>query len=131
MPFWIGAAVLAWDAANLPEKAGNLARARCWQSPVFALGLACGITGSAVALCLRSARARALGIAGTLLGFAGVLLSLIMGWYIDRAGAARSVSLLPFAVPSALVFAALMVLLNTVKFTDDSSVNETQDANPQ
>lgn len=131
IPFWIGAVVLSWDAAHLPEKAGSLARARCWQSSVFAFGLACGITGSAVALCLRSSRARALGVAGTLLGFAGVSLSLIMGWYIDRAGAARSVSLLPFAVPSVLVFAALMVLLNSVKFADDSSAGETEHANSQ
>ncbi len=127
LPFWIGTGMLAWDAAHLPAKAGNLARARCWQSAVFVFGIACGITGAAAALWLKSWRPRALGTAGTLLGFAGVSLSLIMGWYIHRAGAAHSVSLLPFAIPSFLVFAALMVLINSVRFADDSSENQSDD----
>ena len=57
-------------------------------------------------------------------------LSLIMGWYIDRAGTARTVSLLPFVVPSALVFAALMVLINSVRFTEDSADDGSDEPDP-
>lgn len=109
-PFWAGAIALALRAVTLPEKAGNLARVQVWEGTVFALGLAVGLTGAAIALSAISRRARGLGTSLVLLGTASIALSFAMGRSVEDPNAAW-----PFMLPPLLAFLALMVLLDFLR----------------
>lgn len=116
---WAGAASLAWKAAAAEDLASNLLKARYWPSAMFAFALGVGLIGSAAALCTKSESDRSMWTGVVLLGFAGLSMSLIMVWYANRSAGAQPVTLLPFVLPAALVFAGLMKLVAAVRFADD------------
>lgn len=102
LPFLVGAAVMVWNFARLPESVGTLARAQLLQAVLFAFGFALGLMGTGVALAFRRRHIRVLGTATALFGCAHISLAFVVRRFVEEYVPGAGATLLPFIVPAAL-----------------------------
>ena len=106
---------LGWDAIHLDPRAGNLARVEMWQAAIFALGIAIGIIGSAVALACSSRRAKALGASIALLGLSCVVMGFVMARYLRDVTLSHGASQLRLVLPSMLIVLSLAWFVSALR----------------
>ena len=118
LPYMLGAVALINQAINTTSKPDAL---KYWQSAIFVQGLAIGIYGAAISLMAVSQRLRKLGLAGVLLGSAGITFAMLIARVMDN----NTVSPLPFMLPSTLAISALVLGYNSVRRQRPESESET------
>jgi succinate dehydrogenase/fumarate reductase cytochrome b subunit len=101
-PFLVGAVVIAWQLAGLPNTAGRLMMAKLLEASMFSFGLSLGIAGSVLALTAFSPCRRILGAAMTLFGCSHIMLGFFVRQSIEEAAVSGEPFMLPIIVPIVL-----------------------------